>query len=281
MKNIFKKNQIIITALAILIAIAGYLNYSGTGLKTEDLAASGKDAGSGTAGQDAAGNAKGDTYGQVSDANNSTGNGPVLDADNVFTDTEDNGEQAGGLAGQPSEQAVLDTTGIVTKDGVVAGEAAQGQAGATGQSGAGAGAAQGQSAAAAQSTPGEAILANSSNNVNMIADMKLSREQVRAKNKATLMSVINNMELGDEMKQESLSQMIAMTDIAEREMAAEVLLEMKGFPNAVVVLSENSADVGISKAQISEAERAQIEDVVKRKTKVEAQNIVITPVGGN
>lgn len=277
MKNIFKKNQIIITALAILIAIAGYLNYSGTGLKTEDLAASGKDAGSGTAGQAGAGNAKGDTYGQASDAQNSTGSGPVLDAENVFTDTEDNGEQAGGLAGQPSEQAVLDTNGIVTKDGLVAGEADQGQAGTTGQSVSGVA----QDQAAAQSTPGEAVLANSSNNVNMIADMKLSREQVRAKNKATLMSVINNMELGDEMKQESLSQMIAMTDIAEREMAAEVLLEMKGFPNAVVVLSDNSADVGISKAQISEAERAQIEDVVKRKTKVEAQNIVITPVGGN
>ena len=29
MKRIFKKNQIIITTLAIMIAIAGYLNYSG------------------------------------------------------------------------------------------------------------------------------------------------------------------------------------------------------------------------------------------------------------
>ena len=29
MKQIFKKNQIIITTLAVMIAIAGYLNYSG------------------------------------------------------------------------------------------------------------------------------------------------------------------------------------------------------------------------------------------------------------
>jgi len=29
MKNIFKKNQIIIVALAVMIIIAGYLNYSG------------------------------------------------------------------------------------------------------------------------------------------------------------------------------------------------------------------------------------------------------------
>ena len=29
MKHLFKKNQIIITTLAVMIAIAGYLNYSG------------------------------------------------------------------------------------------------------------------------------------------------------------------------------------------------------------------------------------------------------------
>ena len=32
MKHIFKKNQIIITALAVMIAVAGYLNYSGNKL---------------------------------------------------------------------------------------------------------------------------------------------------------------------------------------------------------------------------------------------------------
>ena len=29
MKHIFKKNQIVITTLAVMIAVAGYLNYSG------------------------------------------------------------------------------------------------------------------------------------------------------------------------------------------------------------------------------------------------------------
>ena len=29
MKRIFKKNQIVIAALAVMIAVAGYLNYSG------------------------------------------------------------------------------------------------------------------------------------------------------------------------------------------------------------------------------------------------------------
>ena len=33
MKRVVKKNQMIITALAIMIAVAGYLNYSGTQLE--------------------------------------------------------------------------------------------------------------------------------------------------------------------------------------------------------------------------------------------------------
>ena len=43
MKRVFKKNQIIITTLAIMIAIAGYLNFSGSKwtLGTEDLVETG------------------------------------------------------------------------------------------------------------------------------------------------------------------------------------------------------------------------------------------------
>ena len=38
-KPVFKKNQMIITALAAMIAVAGYLNYSGTGLDEDLLSA--------------------------------------------------------------------------------------------------------------------------------------------------------------------------------------------------------------------------------------------------
>ena len=36
MKKVFKKNQIIITALAVMIAAAGYISYSDSKLKTTD-----------------------------------------------------------------------------------------------------------------------------------------------------------------------------------------------------------------------------------------------------
>ena len=40
MKKIFKKNQVIITSLAILIAVAGYLNFADVDLGIGDKAAS-------------------------------------------------------------------------------------------------------------------------------------------------------------------------------------------------------------------------------------------------
>ena len=43
MRRLFKKNQIIITSLALMIAVAGYLNYSGR-LFGKDAAETGNDA---------------------------------------------------------------------------------------------------------------------------------------------------------------------------------------------------------------------------------------------
>ena len=37
MKNMLKKNQIMITALAIMIAVAGYLNFAGTKVTDEEI----------------------------------------------------------------------------------------------------------------------------------------------------------------------------------------------------------------------------------------------------
>ena len=42
-------------------------------------------------------------------------------------------------------------------------------------------------------------------------------------------------------------------------------------------ISDGTADVVINQAEISEAERAQIEDIVKRKTNISGENIIITP----
>ncbi|MBQ7832069.1 MAG: SpoIIIAH-like family protein, partial [Lachnospiraceae bacterium] len=79
-------------------------------------------------------------------------------------------------------------------------------------------------------------------------------------------------------KTEAIQTMIALTDIAEREMSAEILLEAKGFTNAVVSITGDSVDVCVAVSELTAVQQAQIIDIVQRKTGILAENIVITPI---
>lgn len=214
MKKIFRKNQIIIAALAVMIAATGYLNYSGRLFGEEDTAAQ----------------TSGDLASQelldISEEDVSASSGDIesQDADAEATGTEEGAD-----------------------DGSVDG------------------------------TPGEAVLTSGDASA-VVAEAKVTREQVRAKNKEDLLSIIDNQNLSDEQKQDAVNQMVQMTDLAEKEAAAETLLASKGFDEAVVSLTADSADVVVNASELSDANRAQIEDIITRKTGIAAQNIVITPI---
>lgn len=188
MRRLFKKNQIIITSLALMIAVAGYLNYSGR-LFGKDAAETGNDA---------------------------------------------------------ANQELLDIS------------LESGEADIT-------------------ETPGEATL-TSGEATGIVAEAKVTREQVRAKNKEILMEIIDNKNLTDAQKEDAVAQMIAMTEIAEQEAAIETLLLSKGFSEVVVNLTDASADVVVNGKELTDANRAQIEDVITRKTKIAPENIVIAPM---
>ena len=109
-----------------------------------------------------------------------------------------------------------------------------------------------------------------------IAGVQLNREQTRAKNKETLLNIINNTNIEENAKQAAIQNMIELTEIAEKENAAETLLMAKGFSDPVVSITSGKVDVVVNAASITDAQRAQIEDVVKRKAEVGAENIIIT-----
>lgn len=200
MKRIFKKNQIIIATLAVMIAIAGYLNYSGTLFKD----------GTGS-----------------TEANADLVNQELLDIsdEDIATGTEE----------------------IASNDAEVEG------------------------------TPGEAVLTNGAADTT-VAQAKVSREQVRAQNKETLQGIIDNTSISEEEKQDAIAQMVLMTQLSEQEMAIETLMASKGFTESVVNLTQESADIVVNAAELTDANRAQIEDIVTRKTEIAPENIVITPI---
>lgn len=50
----------------------------------------------------------------------------------------------------------------------------------------------------------------------------------------------------------------------------------KGFADPVVSISSGKVDVVVNAPSITDAQRAQIEDIVKRKAEVGAESIIIT-----
>ena len=119
--------------------------------------------------------------------------------------------------------------------------------------------------------PGEAVLTGT-NGVEVLSAARLSKEQTRARNKETLLEIINSTELSDAQKQEAVDSMGRM------EAAAEGLLQAKGFSEAVVSINGDAVDVVVNAAELTDVQRAQIEDIVKRKTDIAAENIVISTI---
>ena len=123
---------------------------------------------------------------------------------------------------------------------------------------------------------GEAVLTSSASAGAFSASAKLNREQVRSKNEASLLEIINNTDISEDMKADAIASMNRMTDRAEKELDAELLLEAKGFKDSVVSINDDSVDVIVGAAEITDEQKAQIEDIVTRKTEREVSDIVIT-----
>ena len=127
--------------------------------------------------------------------------------------------------------------------------------------------------------PGETILTSTIvDYADYASEVKLNREQIRSKNKESLLQIINDESIDDAQKKDAIQTMISITEIAEKEADAEMLLKAKGFSNVVVSVSDESCDVVLDMGDVTDAKRAQVEDIVKRKTNVSAENIVITPI---
>lgn len=108
------------------------------------------------------------------------------------------------------------------------------------------------------------------------AEAKLDREQSRAKQKDLLTDMLNNENISQEQKEKCTENMMQLQERIEKETAAEAMIEAKGFQEAYVRMDEDTVDVVVDKESLTDAEVAQIEDIVKRKTGYDASKIRIT-----
>lgn len=244
MKNLVKKNQLMITALAVMIAIAGYLQFAGTNLEEEYLTVDDGDVVNAV-----------DSSGVITENYTAGSLENDMNLDGLLDLSEEDLLSAGLTEIESLDSDVDVLMEDYLEDGMQVAEV-------TPEEG---------------EIPGEAVLTSTAG-VAVLSDAKLLKEQTRAKNKETLMQIIGSDGLTDEQKQDAVDSMVEMTVIAEKESAAEILLEAKGFSGVVVSIADDMVDVVVNAVELSDVQRAQIEDIVKRKTGITAENIVISTV---
>lgn len=206
-----KKNQVIITALVVMIGAAGYLNYI---------------------------DKKGNDVSEVVLTDEGEFPGFVPDGDLTFEGIDDE---------------VSIAVNAEDVEGLEVGADAEGEAGA-------------------------AVFVNNSNDSSFFVQAKLDREQARAKQKVILTEMINNENLDQSKKAECADSMLEIQQRIEKESAAEAMLEAKGFKESYVRIDDDTVDVIVNKENLTEAEIAQIEDIIKRKTGINADKIRISPI---
>lgn len=216
MKKMIGKNQLMITALAIMIAVAGYINFAGNKVTDEDLVT-----------------VTSDQY--------------AVDTSQNYIEEEDYATTFD-ITEEDTYEA-MDSSDIISLDSDLEGEY--------------------------ESVPGEAVYTSSAS-ISALSGARLQKEQMRSENQNTLMEIINNANVADSQKQQAIDTMVGMTSRYEKETSAEILLEAKGFSDAIVTIQEDNVDVVVEATELSENQRAQIEDIVIRKTGIAPENIVIS-----
>ncbi len=248
MKQLLKKNQTIVSALAVMLAVAGYLTYAGS----TDMAENNKDTGSAT---------YANAQYEISQEDLMLENAAASDGD---TDVASGETVSGEENGLPADSK---STGTETEEETVALEE---------ETGSGDIASLDQDASDLDSVPGEAVLTSGVTVADFMAQTKLDREQVRGANKEALLDIINNESSTDEEVQGAIDTMVELTTKAEMENAAETLLKSKGFEESIVSINGDQVEVVIGKSSLTDAELAQVEDIVKRKTETGIENITIS-----
>ena len=206
---VIKRNQIIITALVVMIAVAGYLNYmDGRPNETNQLTL------------------------------NMDGEVAALIPDDVTT-------TSGHLIMEVGDSFILDENPDIYTD-------------------------------VERPEAGEAIFVSGRGSTTYFAQARLEREQSRAKQKEILTEMINNVNLEHAKRAEVADEMLSITKRIEKETAAEAMIEAKGFKEVYVRIDDDTVDVVVNKEMLSDAEIAQIEDIVRRKTGMETAKIRIS-----
>ncbi|MCG0274980.1 MAG: SpoIIIAH-like family protein [Thermosediminibacteraceae bacterium] len=122
---------------------------------------------------------------------------------------------------------------------------------------------------------GESVSVKNGSEKDFFIDYRLERDRLRSQEADYLREIINNPNASQESKEKAQKDLIALAEKVEKEMNVENLIKAKGFEDAVIILSGDSANVIVKSDGLSSKEVAQITDVVTRTTGIPMDKITI------
>lgn len=269
MKNIFKKNHVIITALAIMIVIAGYLSFTNRDaakdsdtMLTVNPGSENYDEYTEVDGVNVATNADVSPTAAATDTTTDDGTTATDEDATTVDDTDTGANENDAEATETDKDDELGSTDISDEDVLASSHDVADNGELDLKDG----------------TPGEAVLANASIDSGYFISSKIEREQVRAQSRANLMEMIGSKNVSEKMKAKAEDSMIKLTEASEKEKATEILLGAKGFDDAVVYIVDDKASVVVNATTLTDQQLAIIENVVKENTGIKVANISINTV---
>ena len=111
-----------------------------------------------------------------------------------------------------------------------------------------------------------------------IAQFRLEREQLRARQEAELNDMIHSEATDAEAAAQARQQLLALMESAEAEQTIEGILQARGFSDPLVSVRGGAANVLIRGETLSQRESAVILELVMRETGLTGGNVKIIPV---
>ena len=232
--KILKRNQIIISVLALMLITVGYMSYTSNvqnAVETGKLMDAEKFAGIGDA--------------RLVSSNN-TVESNVVENDKLPNDEKSNEiENASSISDDSANEITTSTTENSNEQGVVPNNSAQ--------------------TTSAQTT-----------GANYFAVSKLERDTMYSQMVESYQNIISNNAVSPDQKNISTQEISKINNKKNSIMIAENLIKNLGFQDVVIFVNDNSTSVIVKAEKLSEADVAQIQNIVCREIGVETENIHIS-----
>lgn len=114
---------------------------------------------------------------------------------------------------------------------------------------------------------------------NYFVQARMDKEQSRSKNNESLKVISEDANASAEIRTEAQARMIAVTEISEKEMRIETLINKMGFEDTFILFADDgSVDIVVKTPSLTTSQTAQITDIVTRQGDVEVEDIHIKPL---